>query len=260
MQLAGGVYTVDTLLTMLLERPELQNTLLRRSELDRQFQRISEGLLLEVKSKGLEQRAPEFATLMADYRDGIVLYRAEQLEVWEKVNVTDSALQAYWDVHKAEFKFPSKVTFAEMNFDSDTLAFTVLDSLMKGAEFSELARTYNYDDSLKAKGGVNDPQVEDLDEVTRLAGSLAVGEVSEPIDIGSGVVMIIKLISKDPPVEKTYAEAGAELSNAYQDFESKRMENAWLERIKMKHPVILHKELLKNPSPAGVDGSIDKSK
>jgi len=260
MQVAGTPYTVDTIITMLLDRPELQNTLLRRAELERQFRRIAEGLLMEAKSVGLEQRSPQFGSLMSDYRDGIILYRAEQLEVWEKINVTDSALQAYWDAHQADFKTPAKVTFAEMNFDSDTTAFMVYDSLMKGADFTALAGVYNFDDTLRMKGGLNEPQAEDLDDVTKLAGSLEVGGVSEPVAIGNGGFMIVKLVAKEPPKQKTFDEAGAELANAYQDSEAKRIEAAWLERIRQKHPVVEHRELLRNALPAGSDGRQDEAK
>jgi len=251
MQVGGATYTVDTVLSLLLGRPELQNTLLRRSELDRQFNRIAESLLLEAKSVGLEKRSPEFASLMADYRDGIILYRAEQLEVWNKVSVTDSALQVYYDAHKTDFMTPGNVTFAEMNFDQDTTAFMVYDSLMKGADFTTLAAVYNFHDSLKGAGGLNGPQSQDLDEVTELASTLQIGEISEPIDIGDGLTLIIKLVAKDPPRQKTFEEAGAELSNNYQDYEAKRMENAWLDRIKMKHPVVQHRELLRDAASGG---------
>jgi peptidyl-prolyl cis-trans isomerase SurA len=244
---ATGIdYDVDTVLAMLLNRPELQNTLLRRSDLEKQFRKISETILLEAKSVGLEGRSPEFAALMKDYRDGIVLYKAEQLEVWNNVSVTDSALKAYWEENKADFKHPAMVTYAEMSFDSDTLALTIHDSLMRGADFTELARVHNFDDSLKASGGLNPPQPGDLDDITKMLAGMTIGQITEPLPVGNGIVVIAKLIAIDPPKQKTFDEAGAELSNAYQDRESKRVEGLWVERIKLKHPVVQHKELLKD--------------
>ena len=234
---------------MLVNRPELQNTLLRRSDLEKQFRKISETLLLDAHSVGLEQRSPEFGSLMKDYRDGIVLYKAEQIEVWNKVSVTDSALRAYWEGHSAEFKFPAKVTYAEMNFDSDTLALIVYDSLMRGADFTALAREHNFDDSLKASGGLSAPQPANQDEVTEMLAGMNIGDVSEPFSVGSGIMMIVKLVAMEPPRQKTFEEAGAELSNAYQDAESKRLESLWIEKIKLKHPVVQHKELLKDAFP-----------
>jgi peptidyl-prolyl cis-trans isomerase SurA len=243
---SGLEYSVDTVLSMLLDRPELQNTLLRRPDLEKQFRKISETILLEAKAAGLEQRSPEFAALMKDYRDGIILYKAEQIEVWNNVAVTDSALHAFWDAHQADFKTQAKVTYAEMSFDSDTLALTIHDSLMRGADFDALARVHNFDDSMKTRGGMNEPQPANLDDITKMLAAMKVGEITEPLPVGNGIVIIAKLVALDPPKQKTFEEAGAELSNAYQDQESKRIEGLWLDRIKLKHPVVLHKELLKD--------------
>jgi peptidyl-prolyl cis-trans isomerase SurA len=238
------VYNVDTVLTMLLARPELQNTLLRRSDLEKQFRKISESILLEAKSAGLEARSPEFASLMRDYRDGIVLYKAEQLEVWNKISVTDSSLHIYYDQHKADFMTPGTVTYAEMSFGDDTLALTIYDSLMRGADFTTLAREFNFDDSLKAKGGLNEPEPANQDDLTKTLAGMEVGQFTEPLSVGNGIFVIAKLVAKDPPRQKTFDEAGAELSNAYQDFESKRLEGLWVDRIRQEHPVVQHKELL----------------
>lgn len=255
--ISGRVYTVDSVLVMLLDRPELHNTLLRRVDLERQFRKISEGLLLVAEGSGLEKRSPEFGALMKDYTDGIVLYRAEQLEVWNKTAVTDSGLRAYWEEHRAEFTFPAKVTFAEMNFESDTLALIIYDSLTRGADFAALAALHNWDDSLRANGGVTGPVPADQDDVTALVSGMSVGQISEPLPIEGGY-LIVKLVALDPPQEKTFEQAGAELSNAYQDFESKRLEGIWLDRVRMKHPVKQYPEVLKRafstpgPSDTGV--------
>jgi peptidyl-prolyl cis-trans isomerase SurA len=246
---AGTAYDVDTVLSLLLNRPELQNTLLRRADLEKQFGKIGETILLEKESEGLEQRSPDFAALMRDYRDGIVLYKAEQLEVWNNISVTDSALRAYYDLHKADFMFPAEVTYAEMSFESDTLALVIYDSLMRGADFAALAREHNVDDTLRARGGLNDPQPANTDDVTALLAGEEVGYVSEPIDIGNGTFVIVRLVAKEPPRQKTFEEAGAELSNAYQDSESKRLEGLWMERIRQKHPVVQHREVLKDAFP-----------
>lgn len=243
MEVGGRVYSVDSIMTMMLNRQELQNTLLRRTDLDRQFRRISEGLLLEAEGAGLEQRSPEFASLMKDYTDGIVLYRAEQLEVWNRTAVTDSGLRAYWEGHKADFTFPPNVTFAELNFETDTLALMIYDSLMRGADFAALAAVHNFDDSLRTNGGVSGPFPANLDDITAYVSNMTVGQISEPVPVEGGYA-ILKLIAMEPARQKTFDEAGAELSNAYQDYESKRLENQWLDRIRQKHPVKQYPELL----------------
>ena len=75
------------------------------------------------------------------------------------------------------------------------------------------------------------------------ASTMEIDEISQPIENDEGV-SIIKVIAKEPSREKTFEEAGAEVSNAFQEYQSKRLEREWLDRITMKHAVSAHKEKL----------------
>ena len=245
MTIGGKQISVDSVLTVLRNRPELRNTSLRRPGLKQQFDRIAEGMLLERKSMGLEDRNPEFKTLMNDYYDGILLYKAEQLEVWNKTVVTDTALQAYYGQNHAKFLMPERVTIGEIYFESDTLALMVYDSLVRGGDFKKFAERYNDDPDLKAKAGMRGAQSVKENELTAKAGTMKVGDLSEPLAVEGGFA-IIKLFAKEPEREKTFDEAGAEVSNAFQEAESKRLEQEWLARIRERHPVKQNRELLPN--------------
>jgi hypothetical protein len=66
------------------------------------------------------------------------------------------------------------------------------------------------------------------------------------VAVEGGGFAIIKLFGSEPAREKTFEEAGAEVSNAYQEAESKRLEQEWLSRIRERHPVKQNRELLPN--------------
>jgi hypothetical protein len=57
---------------------------------------------------------------------------------------------------------------------------------------------------------------------------------------------LVRLDRREPAREKSFEEAGAEVSSAFQDYESKRLETEWLGSIRQEHPVVVHKEVLKN--------------
>ena len=183
---------------------------------------------------------------MKEYQDGIVLYKAEQAEVWNKISVTDSVLKKYFSENKSKFEFPERVDISELHIDTDTLAAMVYDSLMHGVDFGDLATRYNDDADLKTKKGVRGPMSVDTDELTQAASKLKPGDYTEPFDDGSGKFAIVRLNGREPAREKSFEEAGAEVSNAYQEFESKRLEQDWLDRIKKNHPVKQHRESLRD--------------
>ncbi|MBI4811194.1 MAG: peptidylprolyl isomerase [Ignavibacteriales bacterium] len=244
MVINGHQILLDTVIIVLEKRPEYQNTLLRAPELRTRINRIADGLLLETKSIGLEQRYPEFANLMKEYTDGIVLYKAEQLEVWNKTTVSDTALRNYYEQNASKFVFPDRVNITALVLDTDTLAFMVYDSLKKGSDFSDMVNRYREMPPPKLSDGSRGLQPVETDELTKRAATMAVDEISEPITTEDGTYAIIKLNTKESARQKTYEEAGAEVSNAYQEASSKNLEKHWLDRVKQRHPVKQNKEVL----------------
>lgn len=252
MKIAGKPVSVDSVLQAVAKRPDFRNTLLRRSDIRPKIDRIGETFVLGEKSAELERRYPEFAALMKEYNDGVVLYKAEQLEVWNKSVVTDSALKKFYAENQAKFRFPEKVNLAEIDVVSDTLAALIYDSLSRGADMSKLSSRHNIDEDLKAKGGVRGMLPADTDEITKLSIGMEIGQLSEPIEIGNGSYTIIKILGREPAREKTFEEAGAEVSNLYQDQLTKNLEKEWLDRLKQKYPVRQFKERLRDAFAAPV--------
>jgi len=237
--------TVDSAINAFNKRPEFRGTALRKAELKPRFERLAEGMLVDQKTKGLEAKAPEFASLMKEYTDGVVLYKAEQLEVWSKTAVTDSALKGFYDANRSKFMFPEQVNINEIYLESDTTALTIYDSLRHGATFTDLSARWNDDPSLREKKGARGFVSVDGDEAAKRAAKLKPGQFSEPVELERGGFAIVQLVASEPPKQKTFEQAGAEVSNLYQEAESKRLEQVWVEKIRQRYPVVQYKEHLK---------------
>jgi peptidyl-prolyl cis-trans isomerase SurA len=246
MNVNGRAISVDTILAALDARPEFRNTSLRRADLRPRIDRIAESLLLEAKAAGLEAKYPEFSSLMKEYDDGVVLYKAEQLEVWNKNTVSDSALKEYYEANKSKFMYPEKVNIAEIYADTDTLGAKLYDSLLHGSDFGALAARHAQDAELQEKKGERGPLPVDTDDLTKLGAKLKVGEFSEPTPLDDGGFVIVKLVSREPAAQKTFEQAAAEISNTFQDVQSKQLERQWIDRIKQRYPVIQYKDRLAN--------------
>jgi peptidyl-prolyl cis-trans isomerase SurA len=245
--LRGRAISMDSVIGILKSKEDYNNLSLKASELRKGVDRFIEKLLLDEYSIGLEQRSPEFAVLMKDYQDGVVLYKAEQTEVWNKVTVTDSLLKKFYEENKSKFMFPERLEMSQIQLNSDTLAAMVYDSLTHGASFEALADRYNAEDAdLKGKGGSRGLLPVTNDDLTEAASKLPIGEISEPIPMETIGFAIVRLNKKVPPSQKTFEEAGAEVSNTFQEYESKRMEQDWIDRIKKKYLVVEHKEVLRD--------------
>ena len=82
------------------------------------------------------------------------------------------------------------------------------------------------------------------DERSMKADSLSPGSFSAPFNY-RGNFTIVQLNKKDPLRRKTFSEAGTEVSSAFQEYESKRLEKEWLDGLRKRYPVVENKEALK---------------
>lgn len=242
--ISGRAILLDTVILILDSKPEYRNIVLRASELKPRFNRIAEGFLLETKSIGLEQRNPNFASLMKEYTDGILLYKAEQIEVWNKTTVSDSALKDYYNQNLSKFMFPERVNISVLMMETDTSSYFVYDSIKQGIDFAHFLDQHKEMPPPKFPDGSRGLQPVETDELTRYAATLTVGTISEPYRTEDNFYAIIKLNAEEPARQKTFEEAGAEVSNMYQEYFAKQLERQWLDNVKLRHPVKQYKEIL----------------
>ena len=83
------------------------------------------------------------------------------------------------------------------------------------------------------------------DERARRADSLTVGQVALPFFFKNGYA-VVRLDGREPARLKTFEEAGPEISTAFQDYEAKRLEQEWIERLKKEFPVVERKDVLQS--------------
>jgi peptidyl-prolyl cis-trans isomerase SurA len=235
---------IDSVIELLSKRQDFKGTNLRKSDLRNRLDRIGELVLIEEKSKNLEQKYPEFKSLMQEYEDGVILYKAEQMEIWNKLSITDSTLRGYFETNRDKFVFLNRVGFNEIFVKSDSLAQEISQQLDAGANFDTLAVHYNEESGSELKNGAHGLINVQDSELAQKAWEMEIGKISQPIKTEENGYSIIKVNAKDHARQKSFEEAGVEVSNAFQEYEQKRLEQEWLNRIKTKYPVSTFPEVL----------------
>jgi len=206
---------------------------------------VREDYLLKEEALNLEKTDSEFADLMDDYSNGIFIFKLQEEEVWNKIEIDSSKLNQYYLSTKENYKFPDRVSFAEIFSAKDSVINSYYEQLQAGTDFESLASNTERL-AMKNKGGVyplNDIKTSPLyEEANNLEKP---GDYSKPIKVTGGFA-IVKLIEKDPARLKTFEEARAEVAGAFQENESKRLENDYIERLKRRYePVVYYSELEK---------------
>jgi len=206
---------------------------------------VREDYLLKEEALNLEKTDSEFADLMDDYSNGIFIFKLQEEEVWNKIEIDSSKLNQYYLSTKENYKFPDRISFAEIFSAKDSVINSYYEQLQAGTDFESLASNTERL-AMKNKGGVyplNDIKTSPLyEEANNLEKP---GDYSKPIKVTGGFA-IVKLIEKDPARLKTFEEARAEVAGAFQENESKRLENDYIERLKRRYePVVYYSELEK---------------
>lgn len=65
--------------------------------------KLSVVRLLEYEDSQLEKKYPDFANLMREYHDGILLFDISNREVWEKAVSDEEGLARYFSAHRSEY-------------------------------------------------------------------------------------------------------------------------------------------------------------
>lgn len=348
--------SVDSVVSIIKSRPDMASIPLRPASIRSSLDKVGEQLTFEVKAATIERDYPEFAEIMREYVEGILLYQIEQERVWNRIAVSDTALRGYYEHNKEKFAFPDRVDYHSIRISNDSVAHLMVKKLRAGKTMRDLfvedslrmkspsgfqalftsgsstlsKQTMNvldnvagdmtseaqlrvtltgHHDTLGAKGkseqlavkrldaarkylmskhGIAENRISTLtktpprgtdakdaaalfsrididisgrrplvigtiennvapvdgDERADRANSLSEGEYSDPLQV-KNAVYIVRLNKREPARLKTFEEAGTEVSSAFQEYESKRLEREWLDGLRKIYPVVEYKETLK---------------
>ena len=211
--------------------------------LNKGVKKLSEQLLLEEKAISLEKTDAQFADLMKDYQNGIFIFKLQEEEVWNKVTVDSVKLYDFYQKNIQKYSWPDRVAYTEIYAKKDSVIKSYYSLLKSGENFDVLAANTERT-QVKDKNGKYDLQAVGSTEFSKIVNGLTnIGDYTEPVP-NPGGFSILRLDFKAPARLKTFEEAKAEVSGQYQEYESKRLENEYIDSLKKKYsPVIYYDEL-----------------
>jgi peptidyl-prolyl cis-trans isomerase SurA len=225
--------TVQDVVDRIEAGEEFRSSLLSPSNVETIINRLADADLLDEHARTASQRHPAFARLMDEYQDGVLMYRVEQDEVWKKVFVNDSVLKLHFDTTGYLYRWPDRISFAEIFITSDSLARAAYWKLQFGESFLDVADEYTMRPGYKERHGVWELMPVDKSPLSQKASTMALDSISAPFRNENGW-SILKPLVRDNARQKTFEEASAELSGSYQDAAFKHREVEWISSLKKK--------------------------
>lgn len=211
-------------------RPEVYGTQL--------FNEFVTKTVLDYEDARLEKRYPEFATLMKEYHDGILLFELMDRMVWTKAVKDTLGLQAFYDENKQNYMWKDRVaaTIITVNAADEVAA---VEKIVREANGEEQLRLAIQESELKnvriQPGRFEQGDNRYVDQTTWAVGS--VGRFDSEADRNTVFVRINELIPAHP---KALEEARGIITSDYQN----QLEKLWVDELRAKYPVRVNKKVL----------------
>lgn len=237
--------TCGEFIDMMNSRVELRALSTNRRGLTKAMDRIVNPMVFKEASKNLEEEYPDFAMLMQEFRDGILLFRVEALEVWDKLKFDSVLAKKYYDTTKNRYKTDPTFDIHEIYLLNDSLAKVVKKKLDEGADFEELAEKNTQRAGYREKKGAWGKVSTKESKLAQMLNekNAKEGDIIGPVEYEKGY-SIIRVNLYEPVRQKTFEEAISDFAPEFQDLMQKNLTEKWLSNVRNKYPVKIHEDNL----------------
>lgn len=192
------------------------------------------------EEKNLEVKYPAFKSLMREYEEGILLFEATKISVWDKANQDTVGLYQYYEQNRDQYMYGERATIGTYFLESTD------PKLVK--KIAKYAKKKGADKTL-SKFNKDGLEVVSYEDTSVEAGNPALNGlewkknfVSEPIiDKIKNKSSFKKIVQIDPPRRKSLKEARGYVVADYQD----KLEKDWLLQLKKDYPVVVNDTVYK---------------
>lgn len=183
----------------------------------------------------LETEFVEFANVMEEYRDGLLLFDLMEKEIWEKAKTDTVGLQKFYNDHKMEHLWKNRLEATILSSTKMDMIKKALALLKKKTEPQKIKEKLNVDTiiNVMANTGVFEEGSDALPKATKYE----VG-ISDIFKEGE-YYFVLKVDKLLPAGVKTLEECKGKIINDYQQY----LEKGWVDDLKQEFTVKINKDV-----------------
>jgi parvulin-like peptidyl-prolyl isomerase len=235
--------SIEDAIEQMQENHEFQRESFTPQYLKQMIKKFADNLAMNEYAISRISHYPALDAILNEYADGLLLDKVEQEEVWKKIPVSDSLLQKYFVQHKENYRWSSRVNFAEIFVATDSAANIIYKKIQQGRNFLELAEKYTTRPGYQEKKGVWGFLPVAENPLSDKASRLRMDSVTSPFQYEKGW-SILKTLARDSAQAKTFEEAKQEVLSEYQNDGAERRKVEWIKELRNKYPVSINQEVL----------------
>ena len=203
------------------------------------FKEFSNQYIIRYEESQLEEKYPDFKSLMREYEEGILLFEATKILVWDKANEDSVGLRNFYEGNKGEYMWGerAKTTTFTLNTENEKLIAKALKLSKKkspeviASKLNRASEVVSLTESVYEKGKV--PGLEN--------GPFDIGAVSKVVE-KDGNKQFTKITEILPKSQKSLKEARGYIVADYQDY----LLEKWVDQLKNEYTVTTNEQVFQN--------------
>ncbi len=206
--------------------------------LQRLFDKFSHKVCLDYKDANLEKEYPEFANLMKEYHDGILLFNLSDEKVWSKAVKDTTGLKKFYENNKIKYQWEARAEATVYYISNKNDVEKAVKIIRSGNDDGEIAKALLNDSINSVKitpGKFEKGDNKYVDAVEWQPGFYQAGN-SDVEDL----TVFVKIKNIIKPMAKSLDEARGLVTADYQDY----LEKEWVKALKQKYPVKVNEKVL----------------
>lgn len=201
------------------------------------FEEFKEKKIREYFKQNLEKENPEYATIINEYRNGLLIYDVMNVNIWEKAKNDSIGLQEYYQKTKQNYSWKQRVDAIIINTSDKKYAQQSLELLEKGKTEKEIKEALNTEGKVNViiSSGKYESGSRELPQgFEAIASTIKLYDLTDSFS----VIKINKVMSES--IKEFDSVKGKVISNYQNEVEKK-----WMEELRNKYQVVMNKKALK---------------
>lgn len=206
-------------------------------QLEREINGYFSRLLNAEAEARLEKEQPDYRNLLNEYREGSLLYEVSLQRVWDKASRDREGLEAYYDAHRADYRWKEPHVKGYLIQAADDSIADVIRVTLEAAPKDSVVRTFRKEFSAK-QGQIE--RVLATQGVNAMVDNLMFGgEPVQPQNSAYTTYFLFDARLLDEPEELN--DVRSLVTNDFQTW----LEQQWIAELKEKYPVVVNEKVLK---------------
>ncbi len=199
------------------------------------FENFADEHRNQYNNENLENEFPEFASVMEEYRDGLLLFDLMDKEIWQRSKTDSVGLKAFYETQKNKYQWKTRVTSEIYSSRDKETMNKVLAMLKKGKTPKDVKDKFNTEQVLNVM--LYEGTYEEGDSALPQGTKMELG-LSEITNKGE-YYFITKVNKVLPTGPKSLEECKGKLVNDYQQY----LEQNWVDELKKEFTVKVNQDV-----------------